>query len=62
MLAPNDILKRKLQINGFMQNICLCGSSYKNVFFSLSQSEKMIALNKNYWNNCTVAHITLKLY
>ena len=47
-----------------MQNIGLYGSSHKDVFpyHIVKCLEKMIASDKKYWNNCTVAHVTLKLY
>ena len=38
-LALNDILKRKLQINSFIYNISLYGSSYWDVFPYLSHCE-----------------------
>ena len=43
-------MKRQLQMNNFIQNICLCGSSYKDVFpYCIKKCfEKMIASDKNY--------------
>ena len=57
-------LKRKLQINSFIYNTCLCGSSYKDVFpyYVVKFVGKMIASEQDSWNNCTVAHISLKLH
>ena len=64
ILALNDILKRKLQINSFIYNIYLCRSSYKDVFPHriVKCFEKIIVSDKNYWNNCKVVHVTLKLH
>ena len=47
-----------------MSNICLYGSSHEDVFpyHIVNCFEKMIASDKNYWNYCTVVHITLKVY
>ena len=55
---------KTLQINSFIENTGLCGSSEKDVFpyHIVKCFEKMTTSDKNYWNNCTVAHITLKLY
>ena len=48
----------------FEKNTCLCGSSYKDVFpyYVVKCLEKMIASEQDSWNNCTVAHTSLKLY
>ena len=57
-------MKRKLQINSFIYNTCLCGSSYKDIFpyCVVKCLETMIASEQDSWNNCTNAHISLKLH
>ena len=32
------------------------------IYHTVKCFEKMNASDKNYWNNCTVAHMKLKLY
>ena len=48
ILALNYILKKKLQINSFIENICLYGSSHKNVLpYQLQNiSKKWLHLTK----------------
>ena len=64
MLALNYNFKRKLQTSNFIYNISLCGSSYKDAipYCIVRCFENRIASDKNHWNNCTVAHISLKLH
>ena len=44
-----------------MHTICLYGSSHKDAFpYCIKKCfEKMIASDKNYWNNCTVSLLSL---
>ena len=61
-LALNDILKRKLQINSFIIEHMSVWKFIWRGNIIMKYFEKMIASDNNYWNNCTVAHIVLKLH
>ena len=63
MLALNDILKRKLQIVLYRTYVCV--EVHIKMFFPyyiVKCFEKMILSYKKYWDNCTAAHLILKLH